>query len=212
MAHGLVRFHRVVEDDLRAVLGLDEGVGIGDAPLEVTPLVVLHVRDERLAPDRLVGIEQRLEHLPLDAELLQRGLRLAEGFRRDRRDGLADVAGLVRERIDLARTDDRAHAAPRAGRVQVDTRYTRARVGAAQHGRVQHARQLEIGGVRRLATGFFHAVDTWDRLAHRREWPGRPLIERVLLDDDPDVLVAALDFLLGADQSRQVLIASSILG
>ena len=37
-------------------------------------------------------------------------------------------------------------------------------------------------------------------------------LQRIFVDDDPDVLVAAFDFLLGADQSCHVLIASSILG
>ena len=41
---------------------------------------------------------------------------------------------------------------------------------------------------------------------------GGPLLERVLLDDEPDLLEAALDLLLGADQSRHVRIASSIFG
>ena len=40
----------------------------------------------------------------------------------------------------------------------------------------------------------------------------RPLLQRILLDDEPDLLEAALDLLLGADQSRQCRIASSILG
>src|SRR5262249_57029824 len=42
--------------------------------------------------------------------------------------------------------------------------------------------------------------------------PRRPLLERVLLDDEPDLLEAALDFLLRADQPCQVEIASSIFG
>jgi hypothetical protein len=36
------------------------------------------------------------------------------------------------------------------------------------------------------------------------------LVERVLLDDDPRLGVAALDLLLRSDQSRQVRIASSM--
>ena len=46
----------------------------------------------------------------------------------------------------------------------------------------------------------------------RLERPGRPLLERVLLDDEPDLLAAALDLLLRADQPRHVRIASSIFG
>src|SRR5204863_5910982 len=41
---------------------------------------------------------------------------------------------------------------------------------------------------------------------------GRPSLDGVFLDDDPLLAVAALDFLLGANQSRQVSRASSILG
>ena len=36
--------------------------------------------------------------------------------------------------------------------------------------------------------------------------------ERVLFDERPDLLVAALDFLLGLDQPRQLEIASSMRG
>src|SRR4029077_12299147 len=48
--------------------------------------------------------------------------------------------------------------------------------------------------------------------ADHRERPFRPLLERILLDDDPDLLEPALDLLLGADQPCQLRIASSILG
>src|SRR4029077_17850194 len=45
-----------------------------------------------------------------------------------------------------------------------------------------------------------------------RERPGGPLLERILLDDDPHLLEASLDLFLGADQSCHERIASSILG
>src|SRR5919198_388911 len=50
------------------------------------------------------------------------------------------------------------------------------------------------------------------RLPDDRPRPGGPLVERVLLDHDPLLGEAALDLLLGADQSCQVRIASSIFG
>ena len=50
------------------------------------------------------------------------------------------------------------------------------------------------------------------RPADDRERPRGPLLERILLDDEPHLLEAALDLLLGADQSRHVRIASSIFG
>src|SRR5205823_2815695 len=48
--------------------------------------------------------------------------------------------------------------------------------------------------------------------SHSSERSCRPLVEGVLVDDDPDFLVASFDFLFGADQSCQVLMASSIFG
>jgi hypothetical protein len=77
---------------------------------------------------------------------------------------------------------------------------------------VQHPGQLEVGGVARLAARPLQPVDPPRVAADDGERPGRPLLERVLLDDGPDLLVAALDLLLGFDQPRQVAIASSMRG
>ena len=77
---------------------------------------------------------------------------------------------------------------------------------------MQHSGQLNVRCVARFTPGTLHAVDARDLPAHRCELTGGPLVERVFLDDDPDVLVPSFDFLLGANQSRHVLIASSILG
>ena len=55
-------------------------------------------------------------------------------------------------------------------------------------------------------------VDPRRRTADHLERTRGPLLERVLLDDDPDLLASALDLLLGADQPRHVRIASSIFG
>src|SRR3954470_24824015 len=43
-------------------------------------------------------------------------------------------------------------------------------------------------------------------------WSCRPLVECVLLDDEPHLFEAAFDFLLGADQPCQCRIASSMRG
>ena len=88
----------------------------------------------------------------------------------------------------------------------------RARVGAAQDRGVEHAGQLDVGRVQSLASCALETVDARYLSSDGRQRPFRPLLERVLLDDDPDVLVAAFDFLLGADQSCHVPMASSILG
>jgi hypothetical protein len=77
---------------------------------------------------------------------------------------------------------------------------------------VQHARELDVGRVRRLSARALRAVDPWDTAADVRERPGRPLVERVLVDDDPLLGVAALDFLFGPDQPCHDVIASSIFG
>src|SRR6266404_6082681 len=85
-------------------------------------------------------------------------------------------------------------------------------VRAAQHGCVKHSRQLEIGGVDRFASRTLEAVDTRRRLSDDLARAGGPLLQRVLFDDEPDLLEPTFDFLLGADQSCHVRIASSILG
>jgi hypothetical protein len=86
------------------------------------------------------------------------------------------------------------------------------RVRAAQDGGVEHAGQLDIRGVDRLAAGALTAVEPGSGLPDGSQRPLGPLVERVLLHHDPLLGVAALDFLLGTDQARQVAIASSILG
>src|SRR6516225_8839297 len=77
---------------------------------------------------------------------------------------------------------------------------------------MQHPRQRHVGGEERLAACPCKPVDTSRRSADDVEGAGRPLLERVLLDDEEDLLVPALDLCLCADQSRHVRIASSIFG
>ena len=104
------------------------------------------------------------------------------------------------------------HARRLARRSEVDPLQPSVCVRRAQHGGVQHPRQLQVAGVPGLAAGALQAVHARRGPADDLERPGGPLFERVFLDDEPDLLDAALDFLLGADQSRQCRIASSIFG
>ena len=77
---------------------------------------------------------------------------------------------------------------------------------------VKHSRELQVGGVPRLAAHPLVAVLARRRATDNRERSCRPLLQRILLDDDPHLLEASLDLFLGADQPCQLRIASSILG
>ena len=85
-------------------------------------------------------------------------------------------------------------------------------VRAAEDGRVQHPGEGNVRGVPCLAASPLQPVLARGRAADDVERPRGPLVERVLLDDRPDLLVTALDLLLGADQSCHVRIASSMAG
>jgi hypothetical protein len=122
------------------------------------------------------------------------------------------VAGLVRERVDVSGADRSSHSGSRERPLERHLLHLRVRVRRPEHCRIQHPGQTEIGGVPRLAARAHrpgHALRCApDDLAR----PGRPLLERVLLDDEPHLLEAALDLFLGADQPCHVEIASSIFG
>ena len=77
---------------------------------------------------------------------------------------------------------------------------------------MQHSWQLDVCRVASFASRTLRARDARSGTADDFAGPGRPLVERVLLDHEPHVLVAALDLLLGLDQSRHDTIASSIFG
>src|SRR5438876_4414176 len=85
-------------------------------------------------------------------------------------------------------------------------------VRAAEDRRVQHPREGEIRRVARLAANPLLRVDALRALSHGRPRAAGPLLERVFLDDEPDLLEASFDLFLGADQSCHVSSASSILG
>ena len=77
---------------------------------------------------------------------------------------------------------------------------------------MQRAGELEVAGVARDPARLLVAVEAHGRPADDGAGTGRPLIERVLLDEGPDLLVPAFDLLLGSDQSRHVDSASSMRG
>src|SRR5260221_5198759 len=77
---------------------------------------------------------------------------------------------------------------------------------------MQHPGQLDVGREARFAAYALRRVLPHGRPADDGLRPCGPLLQRILLDDEPHLLEAALDLLLRADQSRHVRIASSIRG
>ena len=80
-----------MEDGLRAVRRLDDDVRLCEAALDVAALVRARVGVSCSLRDRLLGIEQRLEHLVLDVDEGERRAGLAERVGGDGRDRLALV-------------------------------------------------------------------------------------------------------------------------
>ncbi len=196
---------------MRAVLGLDDDVGRRERAVEVTALVLTRLLDELPPRDGLVRVEERLERLPRDGDRLDGGSCLLGGVRRDGRQGGARVARLVLQELDVLVRERGVHARQLERRAEVE----RARpfaTRAAEDGGVHHSRQGDVGREPRLAPGPLKTVLARRGPADDVERARRPLIEGVLVDDGPDLLVAALDLLLSPDQPRHVRIASSIAG
>ena len=145
--------------------------------------------EQLLACDRLVGIEHGFELLPFDRDRGHRRARLLECVCADRGDRSPLVAALLFELRNVARADRRVDARQRERGREIDARDVCMRVRAAQHGCVQHPRQLEIGGVDRLASRTLESVDTRRRLSDDLACAGGPLLQCVLFDDEPDLLV-----------------------
>ena len=210
-ADRLMSLERVVHHDLRRERPLDHGVGLGEPRREVAALVGAHV-DQLPGCDGLVGIEPRLELLPLDLDERGGGARLAQRVGADGGNSRALVVALVRESLALARADRAPDSGSAERRPELDAGRTRMGVRAAHDHRVQHPGKLHVGGEEHLAAHPAEAVLAWSGAPDHVAGAGRPLLERILVDDEPDLLEAALDLLLGADQSRHVRIASSIFG
>ncbi|HUQ21926.1 MAG TPA: hypothetical protein VM049_02835 [Gaiellaceae bacterium] len=77
---------------------------------------------------------------------------------------------------------------------------------------MEHPGQLDVRCVAGLAPSLRKAVQARRVASDHITRARRPLVERVLVDERPDLLVPAFDLLLGLDQPRQVAIASSMRG
>ncbi len=203
---------RVVQDDRGAELAAADDVGLGEAPLDVAALPNPWLAEQRPARHCLVGVEQRLEHLELDVDGGHARACLGEGVGADRGHRRSLEAAFGDEQLQIVRPDGSVDARQRERRSDVDAADARVRMRRPQDGGVEHPVELQVGGEDRLAAGPMQPVSTRCRLTDDLERPGGPLLELVLLDDDPDFLVAALDLFFRANQSRHVRIASSIFG
>jgi len=201
-----------VQHDLRPVLAPDDEVGFRKACFEVAACDLSRFAEQLLACDRLVGIEHRFELLPFDRDRGHCSARLLERVGADCGDRSSLVAALLFELRNVTRADRRMDARECECGREVDARDVRVGIRAAEDRCVQHPGQLEIGCVDRFASRSFEAVDARRGLPDDLPRAGGPLLQRVLFDDEPDLLEPAFDFLLGADQSCHVRIASSILG
>jgi hypothetical protein len=207
-----VRLERVVEDALGSILSFHDDVGLAEPPRDVATRVVPRFADEGAAADGFLGIEQRLEPLPLGSEGCERVLGLPEGVGGDSGDRLPVVVRRLGEDFQVAGADDAADARRSASGVEIDPDQARPCVRATENGGVEHPWELNVGRVLHLAAGSSTAVHPFCRPPDGLQRACRPGLERVLFDHDPLLGEPALDFLLGADQPRQAWIASSILG
>ena len=163
--------------------------------LEVAALVVASAPGEALpALDRLVGVEERLEHLPLDLERARAAARACgEACRRRRPRRARPRTRLARE--DVARRRARWRRARRAPRAPP----SRSRLA---HARVRvRARSTAAWSMPGSWTSAVYAASPRARACPSTRAAGRaddlqrpcgPLVERVLLDDDPLLLVRGL--------------------
>jgi len=139
-------------------------------------------------------------------------VRVAGRLRGDRGDGVPLEARLAVDAPHLAGADDGMDARRGRGGGELDPCDAGAREGAAEKRGVQHPWEADVAGVAGLAARLLVAVEPRSVTTDDVAGPGRPLVERVLLDERPDLLVASLDLLLAPDQPRHVEIASSIRG
>ena len=110
------------------------------------------------------------------------------------------VAGFSLEPFCLAWAEHRMDARRFESALEIDAVHAGVRMRIAEDGRVEHSRELEVGGVARLAADALGSIDAHGFLSHDGPRAGWPLLERIFLDDEPDVLVPAFDLFLGLDQ------------
>ena len=149
LADALVRLERVVVERLRPVLGLDDRVRRREPRVVVAALVAAGLGDERSLPHRLVGVEQRLELLPLDVDQPHGRLGLRERLGRDGADRAPLEVRVGVHALHLARPDHAEHAGCGRRRGEVDPLHAAACERAAQERGVQRSRQLEVARVAR---------------------------------------------------------------
>jgi hypothetical protein len=122
-------------------------------------------------------------------------------------------ARLRLENVAVVGADRAEHAGELERGGEVQGLHARARVRRAQHGGVQHPRELQVGGVVRLAPRPLVAVLPRCGPSDDGARPLRPLVDDVVaFDHHPLLGVVALDLLLGPDQPCHVNTASSIRG
>jgi hypothetical protein len=206
-----VRLESVVEDRLRVVLRFDDDVRLGERAVDVAALVALGIVDEGAAADGLVRVEKRFAQLPFDLDERQGGAGAGMSVGDDRRHRGALILGLAGEHVELIRRQHGADPGCGGGGAELEPSDARVCVRTAQDGGVEHAGKLEIGGVDGLAPRAFPSRDTGRRASDRLQRSGGPLVEWILLDEDPLLGVLPLDLLLGSDQASDR-IASSIFG
>jgi hypothetical protein len=118
-----------VQNRLGAVLRLDDHVGLGEARVDVAPLVAARLVHERLAANGLLGVEQRLELLPLHVDERKRlaGPLVALGGDGGHRRAVEGRLGL--QHVALVRPDCAQHAGQLERTAEVELVHARARVG-----------------------------------------------------------------------------------
>jgi hypothetical protein len=224
---GAVRLERRLDLGRCLELELDRHLRPRERALGVASRVVGRVTREALLVDGLLRVDDVAQHLEVESESPDSGLRGLEGVRRDHGDRLAGKFRLV----DEERREDgeaqlglrREHGPHTWGRFRrVDVERANAPVGSGrpQHGRVEHAGETNVDRVPDPPGCPGGPVEPRSRLADDRQHVvRRPALDVVgLVDERPDVLVAPLHLLAraheagghGAPAAR--MIARSILG
>jgi hypothetical protein len=192
-----VRFERLLHVRGRAVLGLDDHVGLGEARLDVAPLILRGILGEALLGEPLLEIDHEPERFPARSERgdATRGGRGIGG--RERRDGSSGVLGLggqhllAGERRGVSRSRDREHARDGTGSLEIE-RDARMCVRRAQHDGLEHAREPDVRDEACVARHALGARDARRRGADHGELRRvGPRLDVVLgLDEHPALLEA----------------------
>ena len=132
LAHRLVGLERAVQDGLGAELSLDDHVRLGERLVHVAALVAAHLADELPGLRGLVGIEERLRDVPFHVDQVERRARLLDRVGGDRGDGLALVARLVGEGLEVAGPDRGSHTWSLERSRERDVLHARVRVRGAR--------------------------------------------------------------------------------